>query len=381
VKPLDFTRPKKSDPAAERARPGILPWLDWVLRTPLRLFLVYNACFWLVYFVFRSVLGGVVIDQSWQIFAVRGAASASGFILSCAIVVCLSRLPHGRTALKVGAGLILCVLGSIAFVYVDVGFQTMLGFPSRPLDLPTVTRWSASILWIFTTWLALYAGLSALMQVQEERRMASEARALAREASLRMLRYQLNPHFLFNTLNALSTLVLEDEKRQAGAMITKLSRFLRYTLDSELSSTVPLAREMEAQRLYLDIEGVRFEDRLTIEMDIAEDVHAAEVPSLLIQPLIENAIKHGAAPKREGGRIDISAHRENDDLVLTIGDTGPGVAEPVLSNLRRTGGVGVPNTIDRLKQLYGPRGRLTARNRTPTGLLIEIRLPFREDLP
>src|SRR5690606_18654596 len=132
-----------------------------------------------------------------------------------------------------------------------------------------------------------------LFQREKEKSLRSEA--LAHEAQLRMLRYQLNPHFLFNTLNAISTLTLIKSTDQANAMVTKLSKFLRYSLDHDPLDTVDLAHEMNCLNLYLDIEKVRFEERLNLDVNIADDTVRALVPSMLLQPLIENSIKHAIA--------------------------------------------------------------------------------------
>ena len=137
-----------------------------------------------------------------------------------------------------------------------------------------------------------------------------------------MLRYQLNPHFLFNTLNAISTLVLSKATEQANAMVTKLSKFLRYSLDHSPLDRVSLSHELETSGLYLDIEKVRFADRLRLEFDIEAGTEAALVPTMILQPIIENSIKHGITKNEEGGSITIRARKKQRLLTLEVSDDG-----------------------------------------------------------
>ena len=142
-----------------------------------------------------------------------------------------------------------------------------------------------------------------------------------------MLRYQLNPHFLFNTLNSISTLVLLKQTERANAMLSRLSSFLRYTLANEPTARVPLAQEVETLKLYLEIERMRFEDRLRPSFDIDPRVTRARLPSLLLQPLVENAIKYAVTPQEEGAEIKISAQQVGNRVQITVSDTGPGLQE------------------------------------------------------
>jgi LytS/YehU family sensor histidine kinase len=189
-----------------------------------------------------------------------------------------------------------------------------------------------------------------------------------------MLRYQLNPHFLFNTLNAISTLVLDRRSDTANGMVGSLSAFLRYSLDSDPVQRVTLAQEIDATNLYLGIEQLRFGERLRVRMDIEPAARAALVPSLLLQPLIENAIKFAVSKREEGGAIEIEARRAGANLVLTMRDDGPGCAS---FDKRGNGhGVGLANTRERLQVLYGERQQFELSNREPHGAQVRIVLPF-----
>ena len=188
-----------------------------------------------------------------------------------------------------------------------------------------------------------------------------------------MLRYQLNPHFLFNTLNSISTLVLLKHTERANAMLSRLSSFLRYSL-AETKALVSVAQEVEALKLYLDIEKMRFEDRLRVSFQVEPPAHVALVPSLLLQPLVENAVKYAVTPLEEGADIRVHAKQRDGRVLITIADTGPGLISP--STARRGSGVGLANIRERLAQTYGEDHRLELRANLPRGLVVTIDIPF-----
>jgi two-component system LytT family sensor kinase len=156
-------------------------------------------------------------------------------------------------------------------------------------------------------WSALYFGIKYYLLSQEEKQRYLKAVSMAHEAQLKMLRYQLNPHFLFNTLNAISTLILDKDTQLANSMVMKLSRFLRYSLDNDPMQQVTVAEEIESLQLYLDIEKVRFGERLTLHFSVTPDAQDALMPSLLLQPLVENSIKYAVSQSISGGSIAVSA--------------------------------------------------------------------------
>jgi len=211
--------------------------------------------------------------------------------------------------------------------------------------------------------------------LQIEKQNVLKANAVAHQAQLKMLRYQLNPHFLFNTLNAISTLILVEENKTANSMVTKLSEFLRYSLDKDPMKKVSLTTEIQALQLYLAIEQVRFEDRLTLDFQISDDCQQALVPSMILQPLAENAIKHAIAVQEQGGCITISVKRFADDLLIEVADNGPG-ADIVDGNLHRESGVGLVNTRERLQALYNEKFSLVVSHNQPSGVKVNLRLPF-----
>ena len=237
-----------------------------------------------------------------------------------------------------------------------------------------------SLFFVMAVWSLLYFSIKTYLSLQEEKHRGLITMAMANEAQLKMLRYQLNPHFLFNTLNAISTLILNRDNDLANTMVTRLSRFLRYSLVNDPIQKVTLTQEIEALKLYLDIEKVRFDERLQVVFDIDKRALAAQVPSLLLQPLVENAIKYAIAESERGGTITIVAQIGTDQLLLQVIDDGPGI-ENVSEN--KGAGVGLSNTENRLRELYGDSQSFEFGN-TSSGLKISITIPLEiapEDTP
>lgn len=224
-------------------------------------------------------------------------------------------------------------------------------------------------------WGGLYFGIKNFQMLQKEKQNALKASTMAHQAHIKMLRYQLNPHFLFNTLNAISTLILIQDNKTAEGMVTRLSNFLRYSLDNDPIKKVPLAQEIQALRLYLEIEKVRFDDRLSVAWEIEPRCERALVPSMILQPLIENAIKYAISKLSKNGTITITAHIFGSDLLIDVADNGPG-AEIKNGKLAREHGVGLPNIRERLQSLYGKNFSFVITNNQPNGLRVSLRIPY-----
>ncbi len=226
--------------------------------------------------------------------------------------------------------------------------------------------------YLLLCWSALYLGIYYYESVQREREATLRATALARETQVKMLRYQLNPHFLFNTLNAISTLILDRDNSTANQAVTRLSAFLRHTLDQDPMKKVTLKQELEALDLYLGIEKLRFGPRLRLDLSIDPAALDALVPSLLLQPLVENALKYAIAPSETGGELHVGARLIGQRLLLHVADDGPGF--PHGASVTNGRGVGLRNTQERLGVLYGDRARFASHNTAP-GLRIDIEFP------
>ena len=243
------------------------------------------------------------------------------------------------------------------------------------LDMPLLGAWSA-----------LYYAINYYLQVEEQADRLERLEAQATSAQLAMLRYQLNPHFLFNTLNSISTLVLLKQTEPANAMLTRLSGFLRHTLVTQPGGKVSVAQEVETLKLYLDIERMRFEERLRTVFKIEPAAAKAGIPSLLLQPLVENAIKYAVSPQEEGARISLTAQVIGNRLRITVADTGPGLqGRPLVQRRydnRNAGshtastGLGLANIRDRLAQAYGEDHRFEIVTPPEGGFTVIIEIPY-----
>jgi two-component system, LytTR family, sensor kinase len=230
---------------------------------------------------------------------------------------------------------------------------------------------------VLLTWSLLYYGLNDWIEIERQRERAIRAEAMAHEARLRALQSQLEPHFLFNTLNAISTLVAEGQNSDAVRMISRVSDFLRLTLDANETPEISVAEELEFVRRYLEIEQVRFGDRLRVTIDAQPEAMAALVPALVLQPLVENAVKHGVLPQERGGAVIVTIVLDNATLRMAVTDDGPGL--PNDSGLQH--GVGLSNTTARLAELYGNRARFSVTPSLQGGVAAIIELPFRSATP
>jgi two-component system, LytTR family, sensor kinase len=233
--------------------------------------------------------------------------------------------------------------------------------------------------YVLLSWTGLWFGIKnsrAFHQAQAQT-LAAQAQALAAQAQanlaqLKMLRYQLNPHFLFNTLNAISTLTIERDSDTAERMLSGLARFLRYTLEQEPQQKVTLAREMDMLRLYLDIETQRFSDRFVVAFNVSDVAKHAMLPSLLLQPLVENTTKHAVAKSEAACTLKISASVLDNLLIITLADNGPYNTQSTIPGT----GVGLRNTAERLQTLYGSQHELQFGAAESGGFVVHIQLPF-----
>jgi two-component system LytT family sensor kinase len=314
-------------------------------------------------------------------------ATVTGFSISLILSVIFGHLINRRP-------LVTWSLTAVALAVAVVVSATINGWTlslSKGISDTGFAQAALSMLYVDTpllgAWAALYYAINYYLQVEEQADRLERLEAQATSAQLAMLRYQLNPHFLFNTLNSISTLVLLRQTEPANAMLTRLSSFLRHTLVSQPGGKVSMAQEVETLKLYLDIERMRFEERLRTQFTIEPGASDASLPSLLLQPLVENAIKYAVSPQEEGARISLTAQVIGNRLRVTVDDTGPGLqGRPLVPqrysqnavNGTVSTGVGLANIRDRLAQAYGDDHRFDIVTPPEGGFTVIIEIPYEE---
>jgi two-component system LytT family sensor kinase len=366
--------------AEPEANPGNCPKLAGMRLTldPLRsrrnvLFWSLHAAGWAAYAI-SQYFGALLYEKPLSYQQVIAIAAVAGFVLTMPMRYIYRRLwglPLGKSLVGV---LVTCYATSLALrTVINVSYRELVEPGWKFKTLFEFAQGALSTMYLLLCWSALYFGIKYYESLQKQREVALRSAALAQEAQLKMLLYQLNPHFLFNTLNAISTLVLDNQNRTANNAVLRLAEFLRYSLDQDPVKKVTLRQEIEALNLYLNTERLRFGERLRLEYAVEEVALDALVPSLLLQPLIENAVKYAISPREEGGSIRIEGRGRGEMLEIAIIDDGPGVRD---GNVLVEGrGVGLRNTRERLAVLYGERHRFAVLNSHP-GTRVEIALPL-----
>lgn len=322
--------------------------------------------FWLLYMVLvtlRSVI--LQYPDLWGALARRSVVATVGVGVTFLVYLALRPLAQASLARKATVAGILCLPASIAYA----AFNYFVFYIYAPLDVAkadmemmkdmsplemaarSVLESSTSWYFLFAAWAALYVAMSYAAQLRAADNRAAAFAREAQEAQLRALRYQINPHFLFNTLNSLSSLILSQKTDVAERMIMNLSTFFRTTLSADPTADISLEEEIKLQRLYLDIEQIRFPQRLKVEIDIPEELRSVRVPVLILQPIVENAIKYGVAQSRRIVTVRIGAHEEAGRLHLKVKDDGE-TAHAAGNGCEGTG-VGLRNVCDRLVARYG----------------------------
>ena len=382
---------------------------------PRRLVVVSIAGLWLCYFVLitvRSLLidNEFLVEMSWR-RAVVALVGMGVTFLAWAIIRLFDRR---RMGVRIAAALIVMLPAALALAMInqqvfaplerrmnvkfanpaainirhDTSGNVLVDIPDPPalpraqiesiqrkLDQEGLWRQLTDIAigryFLLIAWAALYLALGNAEQARRAERREGEYRRAAKAAELRSLRYQVNPHFLFNTLNSLSALVLTGKPQAAETMIQTLSTFYRRSLAGDPTSELTLAQEIEQQQLYLQIEGVRFPERLVARFDIPAELAEARVPGMILQPLVENSVKYAVAMTTRPVTITIAAREEYGRLVLTVTDDGPG---------KQTSGaglgIGLANVRDRLDARFGDDASLISESATSGGYRTVIHLPL-----
>jgi two-component system, LytTR family, sensor kinase len=303
-------------------------------------------------------------------------SAVTGYSISLVLSVIYRYIIEKRPIITWGTTLLAVAVASALYAYIDAWVLQTLRSSAEGTPFTSLLIGALYIdMILLGAWSALYFAINYFVRAEEQADQMLRLEAQATSAQLTMLRYQLNPHFLFNTLNSISTLVLLKQTDQANAMLSRLSSFLRFTLINEAEAKVPLTQEVETLKLYLDIEKMRFEERLRTKFEIDPAAANALVPSLLLQPLVENAIKYAVTPKEEGADISISAQLVGQKLRIIVSDTGPGL-QPGQQDHSLSTGVGMANTRERLLQAYGEHQRFEHYVKASGGFEVSVELPY-----
>ena len=380
---------------------------------------------WLAYFVIFTVRGFIVgLDVQPDLLLRRGAVVAGGVGATFLLWLVLRLFDHRSLALQISAAVFLAIPTSLLIAQINqavfADLQKQLeskiaeerGFslrrdeagnivieapvtrqgpeiedPLRPATpqmgrvvLPGETsrdKWlrlvelALSQYFLLLAWAAIYFALLAGARAREAERRGERFRSAAKAAELRSLRYQVNPHFLFNTLNSLSALVMTGKAERAEEMIQTISRFYRHSLADESTGDVSLADEIDLQEHYLEIEAVRFPERLRVKVDLPAELANYHVPGMILQPLVENSVKYGVSASARPVTVSIAAREEYGRLVLTVADDGPGVPAGHSGGF----GIGLANVRDRLEARFGNEATVTS-GPALQGYETELRLPL-----
>lgn len=319
-------------------------------------------------------ISGLADGQPLLVIAMVLISGITGFSLTLLLAVVFRTLLHRRPLVMWPLAVVAVLSATMVLCFVDASMLSMVdeeGLPFTTLFLRPFFLDAATL----GAWSSLYFAINYFLRVEQQADQLERLEGQATASTLAMLRYQINPHFLFNTLNSISTLVLLKQTEPANAMLSKLSAFLRYTLVNEPTAEVTLEQEVETLKLYLEIEKMRFEDRLRVRFDVDPRVAQARLPSLLLQPLIENAIKYAVTPSEEGADIILTAHLVGQNVRIVVSDSGGGL-NPDMSVPTTSTGVGLANIRDRLAQAYGEAASFDARHASGGGFTVTIEMPF-----
>jgi two-component system, LytTR family, sensor kinase len=338
-----------------------------------RAFWILQSIGWGGYFFLRT-LSGFANNLGWMLLVHTLLLTATGYSLTLLMGSLFRRLIKMTPIWTLVLSFAAVILASVTFSIIETwSVATFLKPEFRPEGVAYLGALPLNFA-LLAAWTALYYGINYFLLLEDQIRLRERLESQASSAQLAMLRYQLNPHFLFNTLNSISTLVLLKQTERANAMLARLSSFLRYTLANEPTAKVTLAQEVETLKLYLEIEKMRFEDRLRPHFRIEPETIGARLPSLLLQPLIENAIKYAVTPSENGADIWINAAREGQAVRIEVADNGNGDGAELAAS--PSTGVGLANIRDRLSQAYGASHRFQTKQNEKGGFSVILDIPL-----
>ena len=385
-------------------------------RVPTRAVLISIAGIWLCYLALIT-LRSLLLDRSYfvEMLGLRTVVTMAGMTVTALAWLILRLFDNARIGVRMGIALVVMLPAALGLAMINRQVfsgldQKMLGQQRNPTEVqirhdtagnvlvdvpdpPNLTpdqlaalqrKFAEQALWrqltdiaigryfLLLAWAALYYAMVTAQQARAAERREGEYKRAAKAAELRSLRYQVNPHFLFNTLNSLSALVMTGKGQQAEKMIQSLSSFYRRSLAEDPTGDVSLEQEVALQRAYLEIEAARFPDRLVTRFDVPEALEDARVPGMILQPLIENAVKYAVAPTRQAVTVTIAAREEYGRLVVEVSDDGPGAPKDGKAGF----GIGLANVRDRLEARYGQDANLLAGPIGEGGWRAVLRLPL-----
>ena len=340
-----------------------------------RAFWTLQSIGWAGYFVLRT-LSGFGNAMGWIYILHTLLLTAAGYSITLLMAAAYRRLIRMKPLYTWAGSALVVVVAAAVFSAIETWSVATFVNPDFRME---GLRFLGAILFtvsLLIAWSALYYSINFYLLLEEQSDRLLRLESQASNAQLAMLRYQLNPHFLFNTLNSISTLVLLKQTDRANAMLSRLSSFLRYTLINESTGLVTIAQEVETLKLYLEIEKMRFEDRLRPHFHIDPSCNRTLLPSLLLQPLIENAIKYAVTPQEEGADISVDVKRQVDRVLITVSDTGPGADALYKKRADESTGVGLANIRDRLAQAYSDNHRFETHSEITGGFRVFIDIPY-----
>ncbi|MFT4025908.1 MAG: histidine kinase [Novosphingobium sp.] len=347
-----------------------------ITRSRRRATLMLIAAFWGFTFAVLSVRAVFLDPRPFAVVGPRRLITAAiGTMLCLEMVYGLARLRTRSFPERILWGLAGALAMSVILTMFSMTFnRVLMPVPrSAPFSLGEIVQWITIWLGYFLAWTGTHLALTYHWEVEDQQSHTSAMRELAQEARMAALRYQINPHFLFNTLNSISSLVLEQRNAEAETMLLHLSAFLRATLNADASGTIALSDEIAFQRLYLAIEEVRFPHRMCVKIDIPTDLSSSVVPALILQPLVENAIRYAVEPSERLTTITITADSDGESLRIVVEDDSTGI-EAVTNGT----GIGLNNVRERLHTHFGCHSRLTTNRTVMGGFRAEIQMPLAE---
>ncbi len=340
-----------------------------------------NRAFWLLQgagwtgYLLLRLASGIANGLGLPFLIQLLVSAATGYSMTLVIAAVYRSLIR-RPPLIIWTGTLATVIVAVAaYSVIDAWVYTTVNEGRTVIQLNLFLGSATLNTLLIGAWSALYYSINFFLIAERQTVQLLRLKATASSAQLAMLRYQLNPHFLFNTLNSISTLVLLKQNDRANAMLGRLSSFLRYTLVNEPEAQVTIEQEVETLKLYLDIEKMRFEERLRARFDVDPRVAKARLPSLLLQPLVENAIKYAVTPQEEGAEIAVAARLAGERVQITVSDTGPGLNETTVRPSYSTG-VGLANIRDRLAQAYGVDHMFDSGAGPGGGFVVTLEIPL-----